>query len=287
MGHDLLARTFLHLPGIGPRLERHLWRNGVQDWKTLRDEASQFLKGEKLTQILPALDASLEALAAGDLRYFATTLPSNEVWRLLDGRLHATAYFDIEASGGGFPPDAESTAICFYFRGTVFQEFTYEKKRALLESIHDEAAVICSYNGNGYDLPFLRQEFGGILSLIPHVDLCPWLRRLGLKGGLKAVQRALTHLHQRTGGDLDGWDAVRLWRFHERGVSGALETLLTYNAEDTIILEQLAVEAINREAAMRPELNLEALPQPALAPLPTCVSPAVLDLLQRPMQLEF
>lgn len=286
MTQFLVARTFLHLPGIGPRVEKHLWRHGVQDWQALAAQVDEFFSAEKREGILTELAASRDAWAASDLKYFADTLPRAETWRLLDGRFQDTAYFDIEASGGGFPPDAESTVIGFYFRGKMYQEFEYRKKRDLLAFISAEAALLCSYNGNAYDLPFLATEFGNVLADVPHVDLCPWLRRLGLKGGLKAIQKSLAHLHQRLAPDLDGWDAVRLWRFHENGMAGALETLLTYNAEDTVILEQLAVEAFNREAEMRPELGLAKRPLPVLVPLKTRPVDGILERLKAPLSPE-
>jgi hypothetical protein len=40
--------------------------------------------------------------------------------------------------------------------------------------------------------------------------------------------------------DISGRDAVRLWREHERGQDGSLETLISYNREDTVNLRTLA-----------------------------------------------
>jgi len=42
---------------------------------------------------------------------------------------------------------------------------------------------------------------------------------------------------------VDGLDAVRLWREHQRGAHGALETLLAYNAADVLSLELLCLHA--------------------------------------------
>ena len=69
--------------------------------------------------------------------------------------------------------------------------------------------------------------------------------------------------------DIDGFDAVRLWRMHKRGVPRALETLMTYNAEDSLVLQPLLHIAYEREFDRHPELPLrslnEPLPLPAIA----------------------
>lgn len=278
--HSLLRKSFVHLAGIGPRTEAHLWSQGVDDWDDLVAVAPSIYKGKRLDGILSSLDASLAAWQRQDLYFFHQALPGNERWRLVPGGFENVAYLDIEASGGSFPPQAHSTAVAFYFRGEVLQEHEADKKRVLIDFILREASMLCTFNGGGYDVPFLSQEYAMTFP-IAHVDLCPWLRRLGFKGGLKAIQKALPHLHQRSSMDIDGFDAVRLWRLHERGVAGALSTLLTYNAEDTLILEPLLVEAFNREVEARPHLGLQRLAAGALPQLATDVCPHVYGLLRQ------
>ncbi len=290
--HRLLRRTFIHFGGVGPEREQKLWASGVADWDALATEASQIFKaGKRLDALRRGLDQSLEAWERRDLYFFHRALPPRERWRLIPADLDGIAYFDIEASGGGMPPSCHSTAIAFYFRGEVLQEHETHKKRALIERILDEAAVLVTYNGASYDVPFLTAEFATPFHRA-HVDLCPWLRRLGLKGGLKGVQKALPHIHQRVSMDIDGYDAVRLWRLHESGEGGALETLLTYNAEDAIVLEPLLCEAWNREVKERPELALEPLVSPPVTSLSTAVVPRIYELLRssgssRPQWLGF
>ena len=153
------------------------------------------------------------------------------------------AFLDIETNGLYLPPSSNSTTITFYFRGQLYQEHEHRRKEALLHKIHAEAAIYCTYFGEVFDLPFLRREFHLPL-LKPHLDLCFWLKRLGYNGGLKKVEKSFDDIPRRQSLDIGGLDAVRLWEFHQRGVSGALDTLLTYNAEDTIVLESLLSEGI-------------------------------------------
>ena len=94
-----------------------------------------------------------------------------------------------------------------------------------------------------------------------HVDVMYPLRRMGYGGGLKSVERQ-TGLERPSGlGDLDGFDAVRLWHLHRRGHRGALQTLVRYNAEDVIALMPLASLVYNSLASELP-LSAPVLPAP-------------------------
>jgi len=65
-------------------------------------------------------------------------------------------------------------------------------------------------------------------------------KTVGLDGGLKQVERDIGVERDRP--DISGRDAVRLWREHESGVDGALDTLISYNREDAVNLKTLADE---------------------------------------------
>jgi uncharacterized protein YprB with RNaseH-like and TPR domain len=94
-------------------------------------------------------------------------------------------------------------------------------------------------NGATFDVPFLQTAFPRFKPLA-HLDLRYPLRRLGLTGGLKEIERTAgikrpSHLRE-----VDGFDAVILWNEHRRGKRGALERLVEYCREDTINLAPLA-----------------------------------------------
>jgi uncharacterized protein len=279
--HRFLRRSFVFVNGIGPRTEKHLWSIGIVDWERLFQEAPSIFAGKRLDGILRSLVAAFEAWERGDLHYFHQVLPGDERWRLIPGGFEDIAYFDIEATGNGMPPDAHSTAVAFCFRGELLQEWDYRRKLELIDHVLTEASMICTYNGAAYDIPFLTNEFNRNFA-IAHIDLCPWFRRLGFTGGLKSIQRQMPHLHQRVSMDINGYDAVRLWRMHEAGVERALEALLTYNAEDVLILEGLLVEAFNRELELRPHVREERLKAGPVVGLKTGVSAEIYQMLRQP-----
>jgi hypothetical protein len=72
-----------------------------------------------------------------------------------------------------------------------------------------------------------------------HIDLCPALRRLGYRGGLKSIEEQLGIVRRPETQGLGGWDAVRLWHEWRRGRREALDLLVAYNTEDIVNLEAL------------------------------------------------
>lgn len=277
----MLRHSFIHLPGIGQARERKLWQAGCLDWTRFRAELPSLARDEaKRALMAQLLDQAETAYGAGDLDWFHRALPRNQAWRMVSKCFDDIAYLDIESTGMGMPPMAQSTTITFYYRGQVFQAHEHEQKRALIERMSKEAKLWATYFGDGFDLPFLRREFGLALD-VPHVDLCPWLRRLGHKGGLKNVQKRFAEIPSRSSLDIDGFDAVRLWRLHQRGVEGALETLYAYNAEDTVVLEALLAIAYNFEVDRHPWLGLARLEVRQPPALKTRVWPEVYAMLRR------
>jgi uncharacterized protein len=267
----MLERSLVHLPGVGDARERQLWESGVRGWADLH--AGHFTPA-RWAKVERALELSREAHGARNPFYFYETLPRDHLWRMVPDYRDDIAYLDIETTGMGRPPAAHSTTITFYFRGRLYQEHEFAAKARLIRDVLSRAKVLCTFFGEAFDVPFLRAEFG-IPFEIAHLDLCFWLKKLGYRGGLKRIQKQFPEIPARLSLDIDGFDAVRLWGMHRRGMEGALETLLTYNAEDTVVLEPLLALAYNQEVARHPELGLDPLPLPELPPLPTRVYPEV------------
>ncbi len=273
----MLQNSFVHLPGIGADTEQKLWDQGLKTWDDLSLNLSRLFGPQKAKKVAFALDESQAAHQAGEIKYFQEKFKSAEMWRLLPSLIQkksAIAYLDIETTGLGFPPQCQSTTISVLFKGQLHIEHDRQKKRQLLEQIQTEAELLVTFNGGTFDLPFLRREFRLLLRQT-HLDLRYWMARLDYKGGLKKVQKAFSEIHQRRSMDIDGFDAVRLWNLHLRGVPKALETLMTYNAEDTVVLEQLIYCGLNLEAQRRPQLGLITYNIPQSPKIPTQVCPFV------------
>ena len=110
--------------------------------------------------------------------------------------------------------------------------------------------LLVTYYGSGFDVPFFRRRFPGVVFDHLHIDLCPVLHRLGYKGGLKHVEEQLGIARSPETQGLGGWDAVRLWHEYQCGSREAFALLTAYNTEDIVNLESLLEFAFPRLRAM-------------------------------------
>ncbi len=258
----MLTHTFCHIHGIGLKTERSLWESGISSWQS----ALPPWRFERLERgLVSGIVESVDRLEAGDPDYFAALLPASESWRLFSEFRGQTAYLDIETNGQ-MPPYGYITAISLYdgktarsyVRGKNLDDFKNDIKRF---------KVIVTYNGKCFDVPFIRRSLG-IRMPQAHIDLRFVLGSLGFKGGLKGCERRMGLDRGELNG-ADGYTAVLLWHDYERnGNHKALDTLLAYNALDTVNLESLMVEAYNLKLAATPFHALLAPAAHAAAPKP-------------------
>jgi len=235
----MLRETFIHIEGVGPCREEALWRSGIRTWddvSRLRRDAG--LPATVVRRIGSEVVRSDDALRRGRYRYFAEALPPREHWRALPEFRGAVAYLDIETTGLSMGRDA--VTVVGVYDGRRERSFVKVENLEDLPAALDRAKLLVTFNGTRFDLPFLRRAFPRMRVDQIHVDLVHGLRRLGYRGGLKRIEAHLGIDRSEETAGLRGWDAVRLWRAHERGDAGALEVLLQYNMEDVVHLETLA-----------------------------------------------
>lgn len=259
----MLQNTFCHIRGIGPRLERHLWRSGVASWQATRGDLP--LPPHKAEPVRRGVEESIEHLAARDAAWFAERLPAAEAWRMFAEFRDSVAYLDIETTGMGGPDDYITT-ICLY-DGQRLRH--YVQGDNLFDFRDDIGAyrLLVTYNGKCFDLPFLRSYFG-LPMRQAHIDLRYPLASLGYRGGLKGCERQLG-LDRGGLADVDGFFATLLWwDFQNNGNERALETLLAYNALDVVNLATLAALAHNLKVANTPFAASHQLVVPTPPPLP-------------------
>ncbi|MDG6912397.1 MAG: ribonuclease H-like domain-containing protein [Nitrososphaerota archaeon] len=238
-----LRATFQHLPRVGVATEAYLWSEGVLDWEDLAD-LPHFpgISSPHLARIKDELRHSEVALRTGNADYFARTLPPREHWRLYHDFRARTAFLDIETTGFS-PTYGIVTCVTVHGGGntrTLVQGDDLEELGSVLQTF----ALLVTFNGSQFDVPFLTAHFPEIRFPPAHADLRWIFQRQGLTGGLKAIEHRL-RLGNRSGVEgVDGWEAVRLWHQHCRGVKGALERLVAYNRADTVNLETLMEHAV-------------------------------------------
>ena len=244
----MLPHTFIHLPGIGPATERELWDSGVLTWDDFL--GTSILPGRaysQQTRLKSILAECGQRYRDVDSGYFVRTIPLRESWRMYaDFRANA-AFLDIETTG--LSPDRSIITLVGILDSDGYHAFIHGQNLTDLREAIEKYDLIVTYNGVSFDLPFIEHHFGSLFRNTPHVDVMFPLHRLGLKGGLKSVERRLQVGRPTELSSLNGYDAVRMWRMWTAGNDGALKTLVRYNAEDVLSLPKLAEIAYNRLAA--------------------------------------
>lgn len=247
----VLTRTYIHIPGIVESIERELWLQGAQDWYTLMATPTRWRISEPyLSAVLQGAATSIEALEQEDHAYFAGKLPVKEHWRAYEEFRQNTAYLDIETDGG-----SQITVIGVYDGMETYQFIWGENLDEFPEFIQGFSMLV-TFNGLRFDVPMLYRNFPGLALDQLHLDLCPTLRRVGLRGGLKQIEQQLGLVRDPDLEGLSGREAVLLWQAYRLGHDSALETLLRYNREDIVNLKPLAGLAYKRlrekTTALRP-----------------------------------
>ena len=235
----MLTSTFLHVPQVGDETERRLWASGVSTWEDALASLETISIGTADRGLFrKTVEESRLALDERRHQYFSAKLGLRDAWRAFPDFRDDVVYLDIETDGG---KEGESiTMIGLHDRNGT----TTLVKGQDLENFRDiisRYAMIVTFFGSGFDLPMLEKRFRGMKFDQIHLDLCPTLRRVGIRGGLKKIEKHVGLARPDEAEGLTGWDAVKLWRRYERyGDAKALNTLIAYNREDVVNLEPLA-----------------------------------------------
>lgn len=241
-----VENCFLGAEGVGQTIERRLWEQGITHWREF-EPTCQGIGSTRADRIESFIDAGERALDRGSVDFFDSRFPSGSRWRLYESFREQACFFDIETTGLDHRTSVVTTVTLHRDGDTRTlvrgDDLTDENLRAAFA----DAGLLVTFNGASFDIPFLEANFD--LSFDhAHIDLMHTARKVGLSGGLSAVEREMGVTRELP--DVDGREAVRLWHEHERGVDGALDRLVQYNREDTVnmveVLDSL-VEELDRQ----------------------------------------
>lgn len=260
----MLQHTFCHINGIGTKTEKMLWQSGILSWGDWHEHPRHKLSKRSRLEIPEIFETSLDALEKNDPLFFCDRLGVDDQWRIFSHFRNSTCFLDIETTG--LSMESEITTIALYDGTRINYYINGHNLHDFVEDIQNYT-VLVSYNGKGFDVPFLQKFFQIELNQA-HIDLRFVLARLGFKGGLKGCEKQLG-INRGALDGVDGYFAVLLWhRYQQYNDEKALETLLAYNIEDTVNLERLLVEAYNRNLAKTPFAEELFLPYPPAPELP-------------------
>ena len=237
----MIESTFQIARGIGMSKERCIWDSGILTWNDFIDSDSvDGIKERKKAECDALFTEAYDMLDKSDARGLGDMLKRTEHWRLFNRFRDSTAYLDIETDG--LERDSTVTVVTVHRKdGTYTLTNGIDLDAGTLADALDGCQLLVTFNGSCFDVPVLRNSFPKVDLDMPHFDLRFACRRVGLKGGLKTIEKDLGMHRDDDIEGVDGEDAVRLWKEWVRhGDRESLRILTEYNRADTINLENIA-----------------------------------------------
>lgn len=229
----MLKNTFCHIPGITPQTESLIWELGIKSWDEFLDEKNESilskLSDQKRSIISNNIQLSLRNYENKDFSFFKL-LPKNQHWRVYEHLIDDACFLDIETTG--LSKDYHDITLIgvhskygtkIFKRGKNLDEFKEELKKF---------ALIVTFNGSCFDIPFLLRKYPDLEINHFHLDLRYLMARLGYRGGLKKIEIEVGISRDDDLDGVDGFEAVRLWRRYERGDEEAYKKLEKYLIAD-------------------------------------------------------
>lgn len=243
----MLRHCFGLFDGVGPKRARAIRAAGISSWQEFLDsEGIPGISNGVFESVAAQIRGWSAALDREDLGFFAAEVPRSGHWALFGELRDSVRYLDIETTG--LSPSYHHVTVVGIHDGQHYQALVRGRglcAEAIQEALSG-AKLLISYYGTVFDVPFLRSAFPQVNWDLPHFDLCFAGRKVGLSGGLKMVERMLGIARDDEISEVDGFEAVRLWRAHERGDSTALTRLVDYNEADTRNLARIATIVYDR-----------------------------------------
>ena len=238
----MIRNTFIFLPGFGEQKEKELWKQGIDNWNDfLKAKSIEGISEEKKGKYDKIIEDAKNRLFLEDYSYFAQLLPLSQHWRLYQLLGGDSFFLDIETSDNN-----RDITVVGLFDGYDTKVFVngVNFSRDSFTSTLAECNMVITFNGATFDMPKLEKYFSFRFNK-PHIDLRHVCSKVGLKNGLKEIEKELGIKRCEDVNLLRGHNAVELWKaWKATGDRYFLELLIKYNEEDIVNLKQIADYAI-------------------------------------------
>ncbi len=161
-------------------------------------------------------------LSANDFMTLGYYIPKKMEWRAIPNYQGNIAYLDVETTG--LSKDRDKLTTIAVFDGEKVHTFVQGKNLQDFKMFITQYPAIATFNGKSFDIPFIKHHLN---MEIPHLhfDVCLLLRKIGIEGGLKKIEKRL-NISRGIMSELDGFHAVKLWyRYKSTGKEEYLNTL--------------------------------------------------------------
>ena len=188
-----------------------------------------------------------KALYNFDSSYFFELLPQSEIWRLYDFFKEDAVFLDIETTGLNRSND--DITVFGLYDGTNTKimikgiNFDYNSLKKELQKYK----LIVTFNGASFDLPFIEKRYPNLIPKVPNFDVKSLTDKLGLKGGLKNIEKSLGIKRSNIVEKFYGGDALTLWKMYRAtGDDYYLNLLVEYNEYDIVNLKTVAEHCVKK-----------------------------------------
>jgi uncharacterized protein YprB with RNaseH-like and TPR domain len=187
-------------------------------------------------------------------------LSEKEKWQLCLYFPSHLLFVDIETEGLSKERN-DITLIGIYKENKYYpfiKDFNLEKALKFLSS----TPIWITFGGENFDIPFIKKTFPYLRTPLVHIDLFFLTKEVGLRGGLKKIEKMLGIVRKTEG--LNGYDAVKLWKkWVEEKDKNSLRKLILYNKEDVVnikkVMDYVITKLLNKEGRRYEEIFLEFL----------------------------
>ena len=184
----MIEKSFIFLDGINYKKESNIWAQKIYSWDDFisRDKIkgiSYFMKRHYDRLLIKAK----KSLFLRDTSFFKDILPSMDTWRLYERFKNECLFLDIEA---GTRKRVEVIGL-YDGESVVTLHKDYNLEKFFHSNFFNDFKLLITFNGSVFDLPIINEKLGCILPNIPHIDLRFLCDKIGLKGGLKKIEKKL------------------------------------------------------------------------------------------------
>ena len=237
----MIKQSFIFLSNTKQKKESNIWKQSINDWDDFLN-VQNIIGLSRKSKIIhdEEIKEAKKHLQEENTKYFQKVLPSSEQWRLYNQFKNEAVYLDIETDG------YRNITVIGLFDGieTKFLVNGSNLTKENLANTLNQYKLIVTFNGASFDIPFIERYFQVNLNHI-HIDLRHVCSKLGLKGGLKEIEKQLNIQRPKELECLRGHNAVELWKMWKvTGEERYIKLLLQYNDEDCYNLKRIAEYSI-------------------------------------------
>ena len=239
----MLEKCFQVVHGIGETTEKKLWNAGIKTWNDVfHKPRPAIIPRRTWHRLTKDINLYQKLLSTNNYTSLNQKIPGKFMWMAIPNFIGKIAYIDIETTG--LSRDYHQITTIAVYDGKSVSTFVHGKNLDDFKTFISNYPAIATFYGKGFDVPFIRSYLNMDMPQI-HFDVCFLLKKLGIKGGLKKIERQLG-MSRGIMSELNGFHAVVLWkRYKTTGNEEYLDTLLAYNIEDVLNLEFLLNYAYN------------------------------------------